>query len=288
MPNICGVQVARGSAIENYNYCTKGDGRVEGPWELGECPFNKEGGKKLLKQACDWVRAGLAIETMPQEMDTVRIMHSKGLRQFKQDLDRAKRPRYRKLDVLVLWGKTGLGKTRFAYENYDLDQIYKLTEPEGKLWWDGYNGQEVLLIDDFSGWIKYRFLLNVLDVYPLDLEVKGGFVSANYTKVIITSNFHPSRWYPRHGLDPPLERRLTRIQEVTENLFPQEGEEEEQELARGEGEGDTQPDGGFQLDGTPWELPSPPPFFDPDYDCPASPPGQNGMFTYHSLSTNFP
>lgn len=239
-------------------------GRLDGPWEIGECPFNKEAGKKLLKQACEMVRTGCPIEELPEEMDTIRILHHKGLRQLKTDLERAKRPRYRQLEVLVLWGETGLGKTRYAYENYPLNQIFKLTEPEGKLWWDGYNGQQVLLIDDFSGWIKYRFLLNVLDVYPLDLEVKGGFVSAAFTQVIITSNYHPSQWYPRHGLDAPLARRLHQIQQVTENLFPAEGEGE----GAGEGEG-TQPDGGHDVDGTPWSLPSPAPFYDPD--LPASP-----------------
>lgn len=268
------VQVARGTTQQNIDYCTKSDSKLDGPWEVGERPIGNK--KKLLKSACELIREGVGVEDLPQELDTVRVIHCKGLRHFQTELERKKRPRYRELTTRVLWGPTGVGKTRWAYEHYPVDQIFKLTEPEGKLWFDGYTDQPVLLIDDFSGWIKYRHLLNLLDVYPLDLEIKGGFVPAQYTEVIITSNYHPSQWYSQHGLDAPLQRRLHFVQHVEENLFPvdeeggdggdgvadythypsdEEPEEEEEEM----------------IGGTPWEMPSPSPFVDPLGATPMSP-----------------
>lgn len=217
------VQVARGTYQQNVDYVTKEEGRIDGPWEEGEKPVGEK--KKRLRKACQLIREGSSVEHLPDECDTVRVMHHKGLRQLQTDLERGKRARYRQLTVRVLWGETGLGKTRWVYENYPLEDIFKLTEPEGKLWWDGYRGQRVLLIDDFSGWIKYRHLLNLLDVYPMDLEVKGGFAIAQYQEVFITSNLHPAQWYSQHGLDAPLARRLHHIDHIQENLFP-EGDEQ--------------------------------------------------------------
>ena len=71
-----------------------------------------------------------------------------------------------------------------------------------------------MLFDDFDGWVPFRTFLQWLDVYPLLLPVKGGFVVANYTKVYITSNLDPYVWY--QGVDPaPLLRRLKEVKYFT-------------------------------------------------------------------------
>ncbi|KAL0152209.1 hypothetical protein M9458_051932 [Cirrhinus mrigala] len=43
-------------------------------------------------------------------------------------------------------------------------------------WWDGYDGQDNVIIDDFYGWIAYDELLRVCDRYPCKVPVKGAFV----------------------------------------------------------------------------------------------------------------
>jgi len=73
----------------------------------------------------------------------------------------------RDIKVIVLWGDAGSGKTRFVYDNHKIEDIYKLNvNSNGALWFDGYESQSVLLIDDFNGWIQYRDLLTILDRYP--------------------------------------------------------------------------------------------------------------------------
>lgn len=155
------LELARGSDAECINYCKKEETRIDGPWELGEVPEEK---KKKLAECAKLIREGTKVQQLKEEFDTVRILHTKNLMLFQGQIRAAKVPRWRDVRTLVLWGETGLGKTRFAYENYALEEIYKLTEPEGKLWWDGYDGQPVLLIDDFSGWIKYRYAI-LLNLY---------------------------------------------------------------------------------------------------------------------------
>jgi hypothetical protein len=72
-------------------------------------------------------------------------------------------------------------------------------------------------------------MLNILDGFPLRINVKASHTYANYTKVIITSNVCPDEWY-RSVDDPPaygkvgtipvqvlsaFKRRLNRVIEVT-------------------------------------------------------------------------
>lgn len=57
-------------------------------------------------------------------------------------------------------------------------------------------------------------LLNILDGYPLHVEIKGGFVPAEWERVVITANEPPDSWYQR-GFPAPLQRRITRIIHMT-------------------------------------------------------------------------
>ena len=113
--------------------------------------------------------------------------------------------KWRDVEVRILWGEPGCGKTRRVME---MDDVYKLDHPYK--WWDGYFGESILLLDDYKrGAIERGLLLNLLDGYKLRLETKGGHVWAAWTKVYITTNFDPERW-----LDEALSRRVTMIEHI--------------------------------------------------------------------------
>jgi len=79
-----------------------------------------------------------------------------------------------------------------------------------------------IIIDEFYGWIPWAFLLRLLDVYPLQLPVKGGFVPAHYDRVYITSNKSPLDWYTKEkvGSFAPLLRRIDTCVKMTESYAP--------------------------------------------------------------------
>ena len=82
-------------------------------------------------------------------------------------------------------------------------------EPKGK-WWDGYEGQDVVVIDEFYGWFEWDYLLRLTDRYPLILEgkaISGGFQFTSKI-IIFTSNKHWNNWYPNIQDRSPLERRF--------------------------------------------------------------------------------
>ena len=70
----------------------------------------------------------------------------------------------------VLWGPSGTGEVPLRSEA--LAQGV-LEVPEAK-WWDGYAGQEVVVLDDFKDYaMPLVDLQRLLDWYPLWVEVKG-------------------------------------------------------------------------------------------------------------------
>ncbi len=86
-------------------------------------------------------------------------------------------------------------------------------KPVGE-WWDGYDGQEDVVMDDFYGWLKWSFLLNLLDRYPMLVPIKGGTKEFVAKRVFITSNKKPEMWYPNQIDIAPLVRRLEHVEEI--------------------------------------------------------------------------
>lgn len=114
-------------------------------------------------------------------------------------------------EVLVFWGPTGTGKSRTAWGDAGLDAFPK--DPRTKFW-DGYRGQENVVIDEFRGDIDIAHILRWCDRYPVIVEVKGSSVVFNASKIWITSNLPPSQWYPL--VDPMTKDALMRRLNITE------------------------------------------------------------------------
>lgn len=117
----------------------------------------------------------------------------------------------------VYWGPTGTGKSRRAWDEAGVDAFPK--DPRTK-WWDGYTGQENIIIDEFRGSIDIAHLLRWLDRYPVRVEAKGQSLPLRGSQFWITSNISPSLWYPE--LDDETKGALMRRLEVTHcpiNMF---------------------------------------------------------------------
>lgn len=203
------IEVAGGTPAENKTYCSK-DGDFE---EFGTLPA--QGQRNDLLAFVARVREGASDFELLDEFPVQFVRFGKSIDRVRL-AQASKSVSFRKVEVLVFWGDAGCGKTKKAYE-IDPD-LYVLSEYDGRLWFDGYCGQETLLLDDFYGGIKYSFLLRLLDGHPVRLQTKGSHAQAQWTRVIITSNDPPESWYQR-GLTPALERRLTTIThcETSEN-----------------------------------------------------------------------
>lgn len=118
------------------------------------------------------------------------------------------------LKVIVHWGATGTGKTRSVWETHPAMQVYVPLVQGSNVWFDGYVGQPVLLLDDFDPeCLSLPFLLKLTDLYPMQLAVKGTSCWKHWKTVYITSNLPPQDWYPSavEEHQKALRRRLTQV-----------------------------------------------------------------------------
>lgn len=131
-----------------------------------------------------------------------------------------KRPARQPPVVTVLVGPTGVGKTRFVWDQASIFDLRVWVYP-GKGWFDGYTGQELALFEEFRGDLDIGLFLQCLDRYPLRVPVKGGFTNWNPRYIYVTSNVRWDHWYK--DLDvaslAALSRRLTYNHVVHEPIY---------------------------------------------------------------------
>lgn len=201
---------ARGTAMENKTYCSK-EPRLAGPWELGTLPqqgkrSDLEGLKAALKENKD-------MSYIQENFFSDYLRYARNIEKCAILLSK---PRDWEMTIEVLWGATGVGKTRHA-----LEENPKAYWKSKGLWWDGYLNEEVVVIDEYYGWFPWDYILRLTDRYPFSVETKGGCVQFVAKKIVFTSNDHPKEWYKRmtekYGWDAntnPLCRRISKITQI--------------------------------------------------------------------------
>lgn len=113
------------------------------------------------------------------------------------------KPRDHSMEILVFQGPTGTGKSHYCATNYP-NAYWKQRGP----WWDNYENEETVIIDEFYGWLPYDTLLRLCDKYPLLVEIKGGQLQFTSKRIIITTNAIPNAWY-KDVYWPAFERRVS-------------------------------------------------------------------------------
>jgi len=69
-------------------------------------------------------------------------------------------------------------------------------------------------MDDYYGDLKWNDLLKICDRYGFLIEYKGGSTQFMAKHLFITSNSHPSEWYPSENVDVLLSDRINLIYHI--------------------------------------------------------------------------
>lgn len=197
------LEVSRGSAQQNRDYCSKSDSAVpESFYEEGK-PM-AQGKRADIADVLQRLKAGETVcdilEDHPHLFDKVKYLEQYRSKYVGTDL--------RDLTVFYLWGPAGAGKTKYVWDyckKNNLQAHFATFTSQGDIWHDGYDDQQVEVLDDIDiRKLNRTYLLRILDRYPVRLNCKGTTVPAQYTTVFITSNFSPPE-------DPAIVRRLTHV-----------------------------------------------------------------------------
>lgn len=172
------IEAAKGNAKQNDDYCSK-DGDVE---RVGTMP--KQGKRSDIDQVRD-----ILAETGSMSQVVQQASSYQACKMAEMVLKYNEEPRpYGRRQVIWHYGATGVGKTYEAYKAHP-----DIFVPISFKWWDGYDGQKVVLLDDIRGdYCKFHEILMLTGERPFRVETKGGSRQAIYDVIYITSPYHPN------------------------------------------------------------------------------------------------
>lgn len=213
------LEKRRGTRAQAKEYCEKTDTRVHGPYELGEWLAGGSGARFDIASMSEQILSGVPMGEVVRADPVTYIRYGGNMERLRRYVLPTERVPPK---VILCFGDTGVGKTAYVHRREDLLDIY--TKGPGHEWFDGYDDHEVLLLDDFAGAnskMTLTTVLQLLDRYNVQLQVKGGMVQLRSERIYITTNIHPSLWYNYDGRIVhyrALMRRMTQVVCFTPSL----------------------------------------------------------------------
>lgn len=205
----------RGDEFDNTKYCSKDESRVAGPWTFGDInDVTNQGERNDLTEIVKAVKDGNDFTKLITTYGDKFIKNWKSLDQLGIKLlsEQFKKVN-RNIEVWWFWGAPGTGKSKLAQEM--LPNAYR---KDGTQWWDGYRCEDEVIIEDLNELLDRKDrdnFLKWLDIYPWQVQYKGGYIQACWTKVIVTSNHHPKQLWNAEE----LKRRLHKIVKFTKDGY---------------------------------------------------------------------
>lgn len=192
----CHLEATKGTSFQAMCYCKKDGDFVE----FGSVPT--PGKRTDLESAVDLIQNGVSLHVLAESHPTVVVKYGRGLRDLQLLLDKP----YDHDDVRGIWyyGAPGTGKSRKAREE-NPDAFLK---PQSK-WWDGYAGQDCVILDDLDTNVLGHYLKIWADRYSCTGETKGGTINLRHKKIIVTSNYSIEHlWKDDEEMQKAIKRRF--------------------------------------------------------------------------------
>lgn len=191
------------SAAAN-DYVNKEDTAVANTqFALGILPV-KSNSKQDWDRIWDLAKAG-KINDIPAN---IRIRHYTTIKKIRTDFQEKPLD----LDSVTgtwIYGEPGVGKSRLAREMAPHAYI----KAQNK-WWDGYQHQEDVILDDLDSDCLGHYLKIWADCYSFTAEVKGGSMQIRPKRIIVTSNYKPCELFKDDVMGKAITRRFNLIHKI--------------------------------------------------------------------------
>lgn len=187
----CHVEIEANKDAHTAYIAKEGKVEVKGPKKV-----KQQGARTDLDKFYKEIKEGKSEKEVLEGNVGAYIKYPRAYERIKKVYDR--KPLWRKMEVMIIWGKAGMNKSHYPACVHGEENVYRLTSKMAKTeFWRDYNNEDIIVLDEFTGsWMKYEDLNQILDGYPYNINLKGSSTWAKYTKVYITSNDKPQKWYP--------------------------------------------------------------------------------------------
>lgn len=170
-------------------YVEKSESRVltVKPLVVGDVPeIRDDNGKKTFREMIHdlvFEEGASYSQIMEEYPEASRFLQA--VREWVQIRDRKLGQEWREVTCTYLWGAPGVGKTRWAYDRFGQD-VYRVVKYRNP--WDTYEGQSVIVLDEFYSSLEWGDFLAVLDGHPMLLPARYADRPALHTRVVVISN----------------------------------------------------------------------------------------------------
>ena len=189
------IESCRGTPQDNQEYIKKDGQLIE---EIGT--MRKWGGLPTIAETKD---------ATDDQLETLPIQYYNIVKQIKQE---RKGKRYYKEPVVHwLYGSTGKGKTKTAFEAGAENVIYN------NGFFSDWGDARIISIEEMRGQIPFDELLKLTDGYHnyYFVNIKGGQKYIDLDEIFITSPKSPEACYPNKTADDSIKQLLRRITDIT-------------------------------------------------------------------------
>lgn len=197
------LEEIRGTHFEAYQYTLKGQQSKE-EWNaekwggenfgvnydclrtIGEAPQEEAKNKNQWDDIRQMIEEGLSDYEIAQVYPQEAIRCKTAIRGYRLMFEKMHAD-WREVDVWYIWGATGTGKTRSITQKYGYPNVFRVTD-YSKGAFDMYDGQDVILFEEFRSSFRLEQMLNYLDGHPVELECRYANQLLKATKIFIVTN----------------------------------------------------------------------------------------------------
>lgn len=202
-----------GTRDQAREYCMK-DKKYE---EVGV--FSSGQGRRTdINDFVEKMENGEKLSALARENPMIFCSYRNGLKDINSYIVKEKTKAFRHVNVILIIGPTDLCKTKQAVEEAEQKGDYYMIDGDDIQWFDHYEQEETLIIDEYDNNVTCPKLIKLLDGYQKRIMIKGSTTYAAWTTVYITSNL---RLHEIHENAKPAHRAalFRRIKEIR-NLWP--------------------------------------------------------------------
>lgn len=211
------LEPMRGTPQQAWDYCTKDESRVAGPYLHGDRPGGQGDRRDLKTFVADAAKLKTRELTLADLQETHYSVEARHTKYFDRVVGRNQSGRDFPTFCGVFYGDSGTGKSRMARQfcaDHKLGDPYFLRLPETKtaqLFWERYRQEPVVIVDEMG---PNRMTLaefnSLIDSRPHLVNVKGSSEQFLSRLIIFTSNFHPDLWFVPKDDDDRLRQTVRR------------------------------------------------------------------------------